>query len=461
MSVKGVNGGLSRRRFLAGLAGCAGAAVFGGSLGRAARKPNVIIIYTDDQGAVDAGCYGAKDIPTPNIDALAGRGVRFTQFYAPSAICSPSRAGLLTGRYPVRVGVPGNVGGYPGDPGLPGKEMTVAEVFKRAGYATAHVGKWHLGFTDESIPNAQGFDYSFGHMAGCIDNYSHFFYWSGPNHHDLYRNGKEVHLPGKFFPDLMVDEASKFMENHKNEPFLLYYPMNNPHYPYQGDIKWLEDFQKRGVPYPRDLYGAFVSTLDERIGRLLAKVDELGLTEDTIVVFQADNGYSVEERAHFGGGSAGPYRGSKFSLFEGGIRVPAIISWPGHLPEGEFRGQIGHGCDWLPTLIELCGIQPPEAPLDGRSLVGVIGSDSTPTPHDVLHWKISKSPRGQWAVREGDWKLIGYPQDPTMDKPLKDKLYLTNLAQDISESENLAEKYPLEVKRLEKLHAQWLAEVSP
>lgn len=460
MSKKRVNAGLSRRRFLMGIAGCAGAAMFGGGLARAARRPNVIIIYTDDQGAIDAGCYGAKDIPTPNIDALAGRGVRFTQFYAPSAICSPSRAGLMTGRYPVRVGVPGNVGGYPGDPGLPGEEMTVAEVFKRAGYATAHVGKWHLGFSDECIPNAQGFDYSFGHMGGCIDNYSHFFYWKGPNHHDLYRNGKEVYMPGKYFPDLMVDEASKFIENHHDQPFLLYYPMNNPHYPYQGDIKWLEDFRKRGVPYPRDLYGAFVSTLDERIGRLMAKINELGLTQDTIVVFQADNGYSVEERAHFGGGSAGPFRGSKFSLFEGGIRVPAIISWPGHLPQGETRAQIGHGCDWLPTLIDLCGVQPPGAPLDGRSLVGVINSDSAPTPHHLLHWQISSGPNAQWAVRQGEWKLIGNPKDPTMDRPLKDKLYLTNLDKDITESENLAEQYPQKVKQLEKLHDHWIAEIS-
>ncbi|MCX5769036.1 MAG: sulfatase-like hydrolase/transferase, partial [Candidatus Hydrogenedentes bacterium] len=186
---------------------------------------------------------------------------------------------------------------------------------KRAGYATAHIGKWHLGFAAESTPNAQGFDYSFGHMGGCIDNYSHFFYWAGPNRHDLYRNGQEIQMPGRFFPDLMVEEAGRFIESHKSDPFLLYFPMNTPHYPYQGDPKWLEAYRNKGVPYPRDLYGAFVSTLDERIGRLLARVDELGLTRDTIVVFQADNGYSVEERAHFGGGSAGPYRGSKFSLF--------------------------------------------------------------------------------------------------------------------------------------------------
>ncbi len=421
------------------------------------RSPNIVLIMTDQQALHAVGCYGAPLCRTPNIDALAARGVRFTQFYAPSSICSPSRAGLLTGRYPVRVGVAGNCGSKKDSKGLPGEEVTIAEVFKRAGYATAHIGKWHLGFADECVPNAQGFDYSFGHMGGCIDSYSHFFYWDGPNRHDLYRNGQEVHMPGRFFADLMVEEAGRFMETHQADPFLLYFPMNMPHYPYQGDPERLEQYQEQGVPYPRDLYAAFVSTLDDRLGRLLAKVEELGLTRDTIVVFQADNGYSVEERAHFGGGSAGPYRGSKFSLFEGGIRVPAIVSWPGRLPEGEVRGQIGHGCDWLPTLAELCGVEPYGPPLDGKSLLGVIGSSSAASPHGVLHWQISNGEKAQWAVRLGDWKLIGNPNDPTKEGPLPDRLFLSNLAKDIGEANNVAQDFPDEVSRLEKLHQEWLA----
>ena len=163
----------------------------------AKNKPNVILIYSDDQGSVDANCYGSKDLTTPTLDKLARTGVRFTQMYSPSAICSASRAGLLTGRFPPRAGVPGNVSSHKGKAGLPTEEVTMAEIFKGAGYATAHVGKWHLGYTPETMPNGQGFDFSYGHMGGCIDNYSHFFYWVPPNLHDLWRNGVEIWEDGR------------------------------------------------------------------------------------------------------------------------------------------------------------------------------------------------------------------------------------------------------------------------
>jgi arylsulfatase A len=190
-----------------------GVLAMGGFPAVAADKPNVIFIMADDQGSVDLGSYGATDLATPNTDALAARGVRFTQFYSAAPVCSPSRAGMLTGRWPVRAGVPGNCASQRGEKGaLPPTEITMAEMFKSAGYATAHIGKWHIGYTPETLPLAQGFDHSFGHMGGCIDNFSHFFYWSGPNIHDLWRNGVEVHHDGEFFPDLMVREASQFME---------------------------------------------------------------------------------------------------------------------------------------------------------------------------------------------------------------------------------------------------------
>jgi arylsulfatase A len=425
------------------------------------RPPNVILIYTDDQGSIDAGVYGAKDIETPNIDTLAAEGVRFTQFYAPSPVCSPSRAGLLTGKYPLHAGVPGNCSCTPGDPCLAGNQVTLAEVFKNAGYHTAHMGKWHLGFSKDTLPNAQGFDDSFGHMGGCIDNYSHFFYWGGPNRHDLYKNGEEVWREGHFHQDLMLEEASQFIQNHQQQPFFLYFAINAPHYPYQGNEKWLAHYKEKGVPYPRDLYAAFVSTLDETIGTLLKKIDELGLRENTIVVFQSDQGHSVEERAHFGGGSAGILRGAKFSLFEGGIRVPAIIRWPGHVPTGETREQVAHGCDWFPTLADLCGINPIPADLDGLSLVPVIHSNSAPSPHDTLHWYVSGGKEPQWAVRQGDWKLIGYPVDATKPQPLpeEDQLFLVNLAHDQTESRNRAVEFPEQVQALHLLHQNWLATI--
>ena len=418
-----------------------------------AASPNVIVIMADDQGSVDLESYGAKDLHTPHTDELAARGVRFTQFYSGAPVCSPSRACLLTGRYPVRAGVPGNAGSQHGQKaGLPPSEVTLAEMFKSQGYATAHVGKWHLGYTDEMSPNAQGFDHSFGHMGGCIDNYSHFFYWSGPNIHDLHRNGVEVFEDGHYFPNLIADEAISFMESHRDKPFFLYYAMNTPHYPYQGEAKWLEHF--KDMPYPRRLYAAFVASQDERVGRLIAKVDELGLRENTVIVFQSDNGHSTEERAHFGGGSAGPYRGAKFSLFEGGIRVPAIISWPNMIPQNEARGQLVHASDWLPTLAELCGIPLPKVKLDGYSLVPVLKSAEAPTPHGAVHWQTGNGPNATWAVREGDWKLIAKAWDTSNSDTSKERIpwFLANLKEDVGEKVNLVEKHPEMVERLKKLH---------
>lgn len=421
-------------------------------------RPNVLFILTDDQGSVDAGCYGAKDLATPSIDSLAVRGVRFTQFYSGAPVCSPSRAALLTGRYPLRCGVPNNAASQRGGKeGLPASEVTMADMFKAAGYATAHVGKWHLGYRPQIMPNAHGFEYSFGHMGGCIDNWSHFFYWVGPNIHDLQRNGEEVFYDGQFFPDLMLREASQFMERHRDQPFFIYYAINNPHYPYQPDVKWREHFKH--LPYPRNLYAAFVATMDERIGALLRKVDELGLRDRTIIVLQSDNGHSTEERAHFGGGSAGPYRGAKFSLFEGGIRLPAMISWPGRIPAGVGRSQVVHACDWLPTLAELCGVSVPNPDIDGKSIVPILRSADAPSPHEVLHWQVGVAANAQWAVRQGDWKLIGNAWDTSKDDRGKERipLFLSNLAEDISERTNLAETHPEIVTRLQTLHEDWRA----
>jgi arylsulfatase A-like enzyme len=419
----------------------------------AADRPNVIVIMTDDQGTGDLGAAGATDIETPYLDSLARRGVRFSQFYAAAPVCSPSRAGLLTGRHPYRAGMPSNAGAERGVAGMPAREITIAEMLKSAGYATACVGKWHLGFSPETMPLSQGFDFSFGHMGGCIDNYSHFVYWGGPNRHDLYRDGREIQAPGRFFGDLMVEEASAFLDRNRARPFFLYFAINAPHYPLQGDPKWLNRY--RALPHPRNLYAAFLSTMDERIGRLLQKVDSLGLREGTIVIVQSDHGHSTEERAFWGGGSAGIHRGAKFSLFEGGIRVPAIISWPGRLPENEVRSQVAHACDWLPTIAELCATRLPAVTLDGKSLAAVVKGESAPSPHRVLHWQIGKS----WAAREGDWKLLSNVEDTTERSPgtVIPGLFLVNLKQDPSEKLNLAAARPEIVARLSGLRAEWEA----
>ncbi len=420
------------------------------------RRPNVLFILADDLGSIDLNCYGATDLATPNLDALAAVGVRFTQFYAAAPVCSPSRAALLTGRFPQRAGVPGNVSSQKGGTGMPTSQVTIAERMKIAGYATAHIGKWHLGYTPESMPNGQGFDYSFGHMGGCIDNYSHFFYWNGPNRHDLHRNGEEVYYAGKYFPDLMVDEVNTFVDRNKDKPWFIYWAINLPHYPYQGDEKWLKHYAD--LPYPRNLYAAFVSSLDERVGRVLNHLDEQGLRDDTIVIFQSDHGHSTEERAHFGGGNSGPYRGEKFSLFEGGIRVPAIISWPGSIPQGEVRDQLVTECDWFPTITELTGATNGEQRRDGHSIAKVIQSNSAASPHQTFHWQSGGGKNNpQWAVRDGDWKLVVNGQNTKPDE----KIFLSNLAESVSETENQANANPELVQRLTKLHEEWLNDLEP
>ena len=448
----------SRRDFLKTLSVVAGAAlaptaVFGQGQ---KRRPNVLLIFTDDQGSIDVNCYGAKDLITPNLDRLAREGTRFRQFYVGAPVCSPSRAALMTGRYPQRAGVPGNVSSQPGHAGLPTEQVTIAEMMKAAGYATGHVGKWHLGYTPETMPNGQGYDYSFGHMGGCIDNYSHYFYWSGPNRHDLWQNGEEVYREGEFFGDLIVDECKGFIDNNKNDPFFLYWAINMPHYPLQAVRKWREKYQHLAAP--RRMYAAFVSTLDEMIGEVVTHLDELGLREDTLIVFLSDHGHSEEVRTFGGGGDAGPYRGHKFTLWEGGIRVPCIVSRPGTIPQNAVRDQVAISIDWMPTIAQHCGVTLPDRKIDGESIASVIDSATAPSPHDVLHWENGK----HWAVRQGDWKLVhnGPATTENGQKIPKTDNFLSNLTQDVTETKNVADQHPDIIQRLTNLHNAWTKEVT-
>ncbi|MEM7147016.1 MAG: sulfatase-like hydrolase/transferase [Verrucomicrobiota bacterium] len=422
---------------------------------RAADRPNVILIYSDDQGSIDLGCYGSKDLQTPHLDRLAEKGLRFTRMYSPSAICSASRAGLLTGRMPVRAGVPGNVPSLKGKKGMPTSEVTIAEMMREAGYATGHVGKWHLGYTPETMPNGQGFQTSYGHMGGCIDNYSHFFYWNGPNRHDLWRNGTEIWEDGEFFGDLMVREANAFIEANKAKTFFLYWAINFPHYPLQGTAKWREVY--KNLEEPRGMYNAFVSTMDEMIGEIIAKVDALGIRENTLIIFQSDHGHSTEERTFWSGGNPGPYRGAKGCLFEGGLRVPSIVSHPGKLPENEVRDQLAVGVDWFPTLAEWCDLSLPGKKLDGKSLVPILKSASATTPHKEVYWQLGGGKQPQWVVQKEGWKLLGNPRD-TNRRPsdLKEERILVNLTNDIGETKNLAEQHPEKVTELEKVRTAFL-----
>lgn len=414
------------------------------------KKPNVIIIYSDDQGAADLGCYGSDDIYSPNIDELARTGVRFTQFYA-APVSSASRANLLTGQFCRRAGLSANSGYH----GFPSEKETLAERMRKGGYKTALIGKWHLGEAPDAVPTARGFDYFWGFLGGCIDNYSHFYYWGGPNRHDLWENEREIYLPGSFFIDESLHRLKSYVRrNNGDDPFFLYWGINIPHYPLQPTQKWLDYYS--GLSDPRRMYAAFVSTMDEYVGKLMDFLKEEGLYEDTVIIFQSDNGHSTEDRTFGGGGSAGIYRGGKFSCFEGGIRVPSIISYPGHFPQGEVRDQMSMSIDWFPTLVELCEVDSKDMDVDGRSLMPVIKSASAPDPHKILHFDFLD----QWAIRDGDWKLIYKAVEilpGNYRKEIEDEYFLSNLKTDPSEKSNLASKYPGIVEKLKAQRETFVA----
>lgn len=430
-------------------------------------KPNVIILFTDDQGTLDTNAYGSADLHTPHMDALAERGVRFTQFYAAAALCTPSRAGLMTGRYPFRAGLPRLSESHPSQFGkgksLPLEEVTIADMLKSDGYRTAQIGKWHLGTSPG--PTDHGFDYSFGFLGGVVDQWSHFNYgqdsWgTPPRWHDLQRNGEEVWEAGKHIGDLIVREAVDVMEQDSDQPFFLYLSFGLPHYPLQPYNYYMDHY--KDLEEPRRSYAASVSTTDDQIGKIVSKVDELGIRENTLIIFQSDHGHSTEPRANFGGGNAGDYRGAKRSYFEGGIRVPAIVSMPGRLPEGVMRDQLAHGVDWLPTIADITGSKLLTEKIDGKSLLNLLMNSNADSPHDVLHWYDGGGENGQWAVRQGPWKLLGNPQDTSAKGVLNtedSKLFLSNLEKDKTEMKNFASQYPDIMKHLQNLHLNWVREV--
>jgi arylsulfatase A-like enzyme len=334
-------------------------------------------------------------------------------------------------------------------PGLPPAQVTIAEMLKPLGYATAQIGKWHLGDQGDMRPMGQGFDYSFGFYQGCTDNYSHFFFWVPPNRHDLWENGTEIFERGKYLPDLMVDRTRRFIAENHDRPFFIYYAINQPHYPMQPTEKWAEYY--KDLPMPRRDYAACISTVDEKIGELIEDLKLYGVYDNTIFIFLADQGYSCEDRAFGGGGYVGPMRGAKFDFFEGGIRVPAILAGPG-IPAARWLHSPAMEMDLLPTIAELCGIKQLPAGVEGKSLTAMFQKDEP--LRSVMYWKRNT----QWAVREGDWKLLVNPRDDAHKFPLdpvKDKVFLANLKMDLSESRNLAAQYPDRVDHLIELYRQW------
>ncbi|MCH2387865.1 MAG: sulfatase-like hydrolase/transferase, partial [Opitutales bacterium] len=313
----------------------------------ATNKPNVVIFLTDDQGTLDVTRFGANDLQTPYMDSLADNGVSFTQAYA-HTVCCPSRAALLTGRHPNRGGVQswlqGDRNGSDTHLGnMNPSEITLAEVLKEAGYRTALFGKWHLGAKIGHGPLDQGFEKHFGHLSGFIDNFTHYFL-HGQGYHDLYDNNEEIFRRGEYFPDMIVNEAVKYVDKHSDEPFFMMVAFNLPHYPEQPSEEFKEAFAD--LEMPRQSYARVMATVDKQIGRVLKQLDESGIQDETIIIFSSDNGHSEENNrgitvgyhnsgypighyylAHGGGGYTGKWIGRKGTFLEGGGRVPMIISY--------------------------------------------------------------------------------------------------------------------------------------
>lgn len=433
------------------------------------KQPNMIIILTDDQGYGDLSCMGSTDFRTPHIDSLAREGARCTNWYSGSPVCSPSRASLLTGCYPGHAGVRAILAGHRRATGLTAEVPTIATAVKELGYQTAAVGKWHLGLKEESRPLSNGFDYFYGFMAGCLDYYSHIFYWSMADGktdptHDLWEGNEEIYDNGRYLTEMISEKAvEKIREmNAQEKPFLLYVAYNAPHYPMHAPQKYLDRFPD--LPWDRRIMAAMISAVDDGVGRIRDELERLGIDRDTLIYFQSDNGPSRESRNWldgrgdpYYGGTPGGLKGHKFSLYEGGIRVPGIFCWPGKIPAGQVIDEPCAAMDVFPTLLKIAGGDPGKYTLDGMDVLGVL-TEGEKTPHDVIYWEME----GQTALRRGDYKLVLNGRLVEEEAP-REPVFLADLSKDPGETVNLAEKLPELTEALtgealawrEKLEQHW------
>src|SRR4051794_29379549 len=377
-------------------------------LGLAAERPrpNVLILVADDLGYGDLGFQGGRDIPTPHLDALAGRGVRCSNGYVSGPYCSPTRAGLLTGRYQQRFGHEFNPGERAGDDnnnlGLPLSETTLADRLKAAGYATALVGKWHLGSAPKFHPQRRGFDEFFGFLAGAHP------YFPGQGE-PIYR-GTEVVKEQEYLTDAFAREAVSFIDRHRETPFLLYLAFNAVHTPMHATDPRLSRFAAI-EDEARRTYAAMLSAMDEGVGRVLDTLRARGLEEDTLVVFFSDNGGPTMPGTTINASRNDPLRGSKRTTLEGGVRVPFAARWPARLPAGKVYEHPVIQLDLLPTLLSAAGVEAkPDWKLDGVNLLPYWTGTESRTPHETLYWRMGN----QMAIRRGDWKLVRY--DPAAER---------------------------------------------
>ncbi len=421
---------LTRRSFLGAAAGAA--------LAQQRRPPNVVLILADDLGYGDLACYGHPNHRTPQLDALARGGVRFTDFHSNGAVCSPTRAALMTGRYQQRCGITEVlVAAGPRDRGLPEGETTFAAQLKKAGYRTGIFGKWHLGYQPRFNPTHFGWDEFRGYVSGNVDYFSHL---DLPGNADWW-NGAKLEPEEGYTTDLITRHSIKFIEENRERPFCLYMANEAVHSPYQGPdgkAERLSGPAQRSNPTPA-VYGAMLQAMDTGIGRVMETLRRLKLERDTFVFFFSDNGATAA-------GSNGACRGHKGQVWEGGHRVPAIAYWPGKIPAGVTSAETAIGLDLFPTLAGVAGAPPPPRKLDGASLLPHLTRKER-LPRRTLFWGAGQ----QRAVRQGEWKLTLMP---------KEEPFLANLGKDFSEETNLAAAEAGRVRAMREELAKWEKDVS-
>jgi arylsulfatase A-like enzyme len=410
------------------------------------QRPNVVLIITDDVGYGDIGSYGAPDVKTPHIDRLANEGVRLTDFYA-APQCTPTRAALITGRYQQRVTLERALGhaGPALEQGLAPTGRSLPQLLKRNGYATGLMGKWHLGYKPEYGPNAHGFDDFFGFLAGFIDFYTHT---RGDGSADLFENTMPIQQAG-YMTDLITARAVRFIEQRASGPFFLEVAYNAAHWPFQPPDHFSRapnngTFQGPGdaVPATRKDYVAMLERADRGVGEIVGTLDALGIAKNTLVIFTNDNGGEWLSRN-------APLFHRKDTLWEGGIRVPAIFRWPGRLPAGKTSDQPGITMDLTATILAATNTQVPrDARMEGLNLLPILEGKTASTAR-TLFWRINVPTRQQRAVRQGDWKLLVDGDD----------LLLYDLRLDIGERNDVARERPDLVAKLRALIADWEKDV--
>ena len=412
-------------------------------------RPNIVVIVTDDAGYIDFGAYGGAQIPTPHIDSIARNGVRFTQGYVTASVCAPSRAGLLTGRYQQRFGHEFNgpndpVPGYSlDDMGLDPSEVTVAEALREEGYRTMAVGKWHMGTQERFHPSRHGFDEFFGMLSGGR-SYFPIKTEKIAAGRALLRNRDVVpEQEVTYTTDMFSDEAVSFIRRTKEQPFFLYLAYNAVHTPMHAKEEDLAAFPEIEDELRR-IYAAMTRSLDEGVGRVLDALDQEGLADDTLLFFINDNGGATNN-----GSNNGPLRGMKGSKWEGGIRVPFMVRWPGKVPAGMTFDRPVSSLDILATSVNAAqGSLKGDSNLDGVNLLPFLDGRVVGDPHEMLFWRRGVAA----AVRAGDWKLIRSESNPTL---------LFDLAQDLGETENLAPQHPGLVNELLAALEAWERDLAP